>query len=102
MSDPKLIIIRKAADWRGRPVWRWRCTACPRQKGRKLVGGDHRCSTFTSRNRGDKYPPAFERCRTAALLHVHRKHDPAVKASRQFSAWRRAVLAELHGRDVLT
>lgn len=76
MPEDKLIIIRKAVNWKGQPVWRWRCTGCPREKGRRPKGGDHRVSTFTSRNRGDKYPPAFERCKRAALLHAHRRHNP--------------------------
>jgi hypothetical protein len=95
VSNKKTITIRKAADWRGRPVWRWRCNTCPVKKGRKPTGGDHRCSTFTSRNRGDKYPRAYDRCLAAAKLHLHRKHDPRVIAARQITVWRRADKA--HG-----
>lgn len=77
MAPDSVVTIRKGTDWHGRPVWRWRCNRCPRPKGRKPVGGDHRCSTFTSYRRGDKYPRAFDRCRMAALRHVHVWHNSA-------------------------
>lgn len=78
MNNPP-VTVRKTTNWKGRPIWQWRCQLCVRPKGRKPIGGEHRVYTFTGSWRPN-YPPAFRRCVDAAVRHVRAKHNPA-------SAW---------------